>query len=88
MCSFADAEGRPSVSTNKNITSYSNFGDKIDGLDIEMKLNRSRINISGNSITDTGRYVTLKSEPHALSVIGNYYVGELICKVNMCITYN
>lgn len=65
---FADAGSSPSSLANKNITLYNISGGKIEGLEIEMRYNGSRINIDGSTLTSTGSYGTTKIDPSSSPV--------------------
>lgn len=53
---FEDTGSAPSTLAEKNVTLYNSGGNKVNGLEIQMKYNGSRINIDGTTRTSVGSY--------------------------------
>ncbi|VYU52929.1 hypothetical protein [Metakosakonia massiliensis] len=51
---FEDTGSAPSTAAQKNVTLYDGGGNKVNGLEIQMKYNGSRVNIDGVTQTSTG----------------------------------
>ncbi|MHA6635517.1 hypothetical protein ACX3OY_17180 [Citrobacter farmeri] len=57
---FEDTGSVPSTLAEKNVSLYDGGGNKVNGLEIEMKYNGSRVNIDGTTLTSTGSH----GQPH------------------------
>lgn len=57
----------PSLSGNKNISLYDTAGgSKIDGLEIELLYNGTKVNVDNTTVTDTGSHGATKASPASL----------------------
>ncbi|HDS8142569.1 fimbrial protein [Klebsiella michiganensis] len=55
-----------SLSSNRNISLYDTSGNKINGLEIELRYNGVKVNVDNSTLTDTGNHGTTKTSPASL----------------------
>ncbi|EMN3921756.1 hypothetical protein REJ49_004592 [Citrobacter farmeri] len=63
---FEDTGSAPSTLAEKNVTLYDGGGNKVDGLEVQMKYDGSRVNIDGTTLTSTGSRGTVRTNTEAV----------------------
>ncbi|MFS6935173.1 hypothetical protein [Klebsiella oxytoca] len=63
---FEDTGSSPSSLAEKNITLYDGGGNKVNGLEIQMKYNGERINVDGVTQTSTGSHGQVRTEAESV----------------------
>ena len=63
---FEDTGSSPSSLAEKNITLYDCGGNKVNGLEIQMKYNGERINVDGVTQTSTGSHGQVRTEAESV----------------------
>ncbi|MFA9596892.1 hypothetical protein [Citrobacter telavivensis] len=63
---FEDTGSAPSTLAEKNVTLYDSGGNKVDGLEVQMKYNGNRVNIDGTTLTSTGSHGAVRTDAEAV----------------------
>ncbi|EPK7284292.1 hypothetical protein NLT72_002732 [Citrobacter farmeri] len=63
---FEDTGSAPSTFDEKNVTLYDGGGNKVSGLEIQMKYNGNRVNVDGVTQTSTGSHGQVRTEAESV----------------------
>lgn len=63
---FEDTGSAPSTFAEKNVTLYDGGGNKVSGLEIQMKYNGNRVNVDGVTQTSTGSHGQVRTDAESV----------------------
>lgn len=63
---FEDTGSAPSTLAEKNVTLYDGGGNKVSGLEIQMKYNGNRVNVDGVTQTSTGSHGQVRTDAESV----------------------